>query len=50
MIPMAIAKVRKGDLRGHRRTIAYLLIAMVVVAGLSLMPGHSLHGVFFRSL
>jgi uncharacterized membrane protein len=48
MIPAAIAKVRKGDLRGHRRTIAYLLIAMVIVAGLSLLPGHLLHGVFFQ--
>jgi uncharacterized membrane protein len=48
MIPVAIAKVRKGDLRGHRRTIAYLLIAMVIVAGLSVLPGHTLHGVFFQ--
>jgi uncharacterized membrane protein len=50
MIPVVIVKVRKGDLRGHRRGVAYLLIAMVIVSGLSLMPGHLLHGVFFRPL
>jgi uncharacterized membrane protein len=48
MIPTAIVKARRGDIRGHRRTVARLLIAMVIVAGLSLMPGHLLHGVFFE--
>jgi uncharacterized membrane protein len=48
MIPMVIVRARKRDLRGHRRTVAQLLIAMVVVAGLSLLPGHLLHGVFFQ--
>lgn len=48
MIPMAIVKARRGDLRGHRRTVARLLIALVIVAGLSLLPGHLLHGVFFQ--
>ncbi len=48
MIPAAIVKARRGDLRGHRRTVARLLIAMVIVAGLSLLPGHLLHGVFFQ--
>jgi uncharacterized membrane protein len=48
MIPSAIVKARKGDIRGHRRIIARLLIALVIVAGLSLMPGHLLHGVFFQ--
>jgi uncharacterized membrane protein len=48
MIPMVIVRARKRDLRGHRRGVAYLLIAMVVVAGLSLLPGHLLHGVFFQ--
>jgi uncharacterized membrane protein len=48
MIPMAIVQVRRGDLRGHRRTVARLLIALVIVAGLSLLPGHLLHGVFFQ--
>jgi len=48
MIPMAIVKARRGDLRGHRRTVARLLIALVIVAGLSLLPGHLLHGVFFE--
>jgi uncharacterized membrane protein len=48
MIPSAIVKARRGDIRGHRRTVARLLIAMVVVAGLSVLPGHLLHGVFFR--
>ena len=48
MIPVVVVKVRKGDLRGHRRSVAYLLIAMVIVSCLSLLPGHLLHGVFFR--
>ena len=48
MIPVVIVKARRRDLRGHRRTVAYLLIAMVIVAGLSLLPGHLLHGVFFQ--
>jgi uncharacterized membrane protein len=48
MIPVVIVKARNRDIRGHRRTVAYLLIAMVVVSGLSLLPGHLLHGVFFR--
>lgn len=48
MIPMVIVKARKRDLRGHRRNVAYLLIAMVIVAGLSVLPGHLLHGVFFQ--
>jgi uncharacterized membrane protein len=48
MIPSAIAKARRGDIRGHRRTVARLLIALVIVAGLSLLPGHLLHGVFFQ--
>ena len=47
MIPSAIVKVRRGDLRGHRRTVAYVMIAMVIVATLALLPGHVLHGVFF---
>jgi uncharacterized membrane protein len=47
MIPTVIVKARRGDLRGHRRTVAHLLIAMVIVAGLSVLPGHLLHGVFF---
>ena len=37
-------------MRGHRRSVAYLLIAMLIVAGLSLLPGHLLHGVFFRPI
>ena len=49
MIPSVIMKVRRGDLRGHRRGVAYLLIALVIVSGLSVLPGHLLHGVFFRS-
>ena len=48
MIPVAILKARRGDLRGHRRTVARLLIAMVIVTGLTLLPGHLLHGVFFQ--
>jgi uncharacterized membrane protein len=48
MIPSVVIKVRRGDLRGHRRGVAYLLIALVVVTGLSFLPGHLLHGVFFR--
>ena len=48
MIPVVIVKVRKGDLRGHRRSVAYLLIAMVIVSALSFLPGHLLHGVFFQ--
>lgn len=47
MIPLAIARARKGDMRGHRRTIAHLLIAMVIVGGLTILPGHLLHPVFF---
>jgi len=50
MIPMVIVKARNRDLRGHRRNVAYLLIAMVVVAGLSVLPGHLLHGVFFQPI
>jgi uncharacterized membrane protein len=48
MIPTAILKARRGDLRGHRQAVGRLLIAMVIVAGLSLLPGHLLHGVFFQ--
>jgi uncharacterized membrane protein len=48
MIPSAVLKVRRGDVRGHRRAIAQVLIAMVIVAALALLPGHVLHGVFFR--
>jgi uncharacterized membrane protein len=48
MVPSAVLKVRRGDIQGHRRTIAYLLLAMVIVAGLSVAPGHLLHGVFFQ--
>ena len=48
MIPMVILKARGRDLRGHRRGVAHLLIAMVIVAGLSVLPGHLLHRVFFR--
>jgi uncharacterized membrane protein len=48
MIPMVILRARKRDLRGHRRGVAHLLIAMLIVAGLSVLPGHLLHGVFFQ--
>jgi uncharacterized membrane protein len=48
MIPSVIVKARNRDLRGHRRGVAHLLIAMVIVAGLSVLPGHLLHGVFFQ--
>jgi uncharacterized membrane protein len=48
MIPSVIVKVRRGDLRGHRRGVAYLLIALVIVTGLSFLPGHLLHGVIFE--
>jgi uncharacterized membrane protein len=47
MVPLAIRKVRRGDLRGHRRAIAQLLIALVIVGVLALMPGQLLHTVFF---
>jgi uncharacterized membrane protein len=47
MVPLAIRKVRLGDLRGHRRAIAHTPIALVIVGLLSLMPGQLLHGVFF---
>ena len=48
LIPSAIVKARRGDIRGHRRTVARLLIALMIVTGLSLLPGHLLHGVFFE--
>ncbi len=47
MVPLAIVKVRRGDLRGHRRTVAQLLIALVIVGLLALLPGQLLHSVFF---
>ena len=47
MVPLAIVKVRRGDIRGHRRTVAQLLIALVIVGLLALLPGQLLHSVFF---
>lgn len=47
MLPLAIRKARQGDLRAHRRAVAQLLIALVIVGLLSLMPGQLLHAVFF---
>jgi uncharacterized membrane protein len=47
MVPLAIRRVQRGDLRGHRRAIAHMLIALVIVGLLSLLPGQLLHGVFF---
>ncbi|MFZ1989866.1 MAG: DUF2306 domain-containing protein [Alphaproteobacteria bacterium] len=47
MVPLAIWRVRTGDLRGHRRTVMQLMIAFVIVAALAFLPGHLLHGVFF---
>ncbi|MGH8220565.1 MAG: DUF2306 domain-containing protein [Steroidobacteraceae bacterium] len=47
MVPLAIYKVRHGDLRAHRRTVAQLLIALVIVGLLALLPGQFLHRVFF---
>jgi uncharacterized membrane protein len=49
IVPSAILKVRRGDVRGHRRSVAHVLIAMLIVAALALLPGHVLHGVFFRA-
>lgn len=47
MVPMAIRKVRRGDLRGHRRAMAQLLISLVIVGLLAFLPGQLLHSVFF---
>ncbi len=47
MVPLAIRKARRGDLRGHRRAVGQLLIAVVIVGLLALMPGQLLHKVFF---
>ncbi|MEJ1963662.1 MAG: DUF2306 domain-containing protein [Gammaproteobacteria bacterium] len=47
MVPLAIRKVRRGDLRGHRRAMAQLLIALAIVGLLALLPGQLLHSVFF---
>jgi uncharacterized membrane protein len=47
MVPLAIRKVRRGDLRGHRRAMAQLLIALVIVGLLAFLPGQLLHSVFF---
>jgi uncharacterized membrane protein len=47
MVPYAIVKVRRGDLRGHKQTVAQLIIAMIIVGGLTMLPGHLLHLVFF---
>jgi uncharacterized membrane protein len=49
IVPSAIVKVRRGDVRGHRRAVAHILIAMLIVAALALLPGHVLHGVFFSA-
>jgi uncharacterized membrane protein len=46
-VPLAILKARRGDLRGHRRAVAHMLIALVIVGLLALMPGQLLHQVFF---
>jgi uncharacterized membrane protein len=47
MVPLAVRKIRRGDLRGHRRAMAQLLIALVIVGLLALLPGQLLHDVFF---
>jgi uncharacterized membrane protein len=47
MVPLAIRKARRGDLRGHRRAVAHMLIALVIVGLLALLPGQLLHQVFF---
>lgn len=47
MVPLAIRKVRRGDLRGHRRAMAQLLIALAIVGLLAFLPGQLLHSVFF---
>lgn len=47
MLPLAIRKVRRGDLRGHRRAMAQLLIALAIVGLLAFLPGQLLHSVFF---
>jgi uncharacterized membrane protein len=47
MVPLAIRKVRRGDVRGHRRAIAQLLISLVIVGLLAFLPGQLLHSVFF---
>jgi uncharacterized membrane protein len=49
MVPYAIVKVRRGDLRGHKQTVAQLIIAMIIVGGLTMLPGHLLHPVFFAA-
>ena len=47
MVPLAIRNIIRGDVRAHRRAMARLLIALVIVGLLSLMPGQLLHDVFF---
>lgn len=47
MVPLAIRSVRNDNLRGHRRAVARLLIALVIVGLLALLPGQLLHEVFF---
>ena len=49
MVPYAIVRVRRGDLRGHKRTVTQLIIAMIIVGGLTMLPGHLLHPVFFTA-
>lgn len=39
MVPLVIHKVQQRDLRGHRRIVAQLLIALVIVGLLALLPG-----------
>jgi len=43
LLPLAVAYVRRGNLRGHRRTMTGLYIGACIVAGLfTLLPGRFL--------
>lgn len=49
-LPMAIYKIRRGDVAGHKRAMLSLYIGGFIVAGLlTFLPGRVMHAVFFGS-
>jgi uncharacterized membrane protein len=50
MLPLAVMRARRHDVRGHQRTMIGLFVGALVIAGaFTLLPGRIMHAVVFGS-
>jgi uncharacterized membrane protein len=48
MLPLAVIRARRHDVRGHQRTMIGLFVGALVIAGaFTLLPGRIMHAVVF---